>query len=68
MNISTLEDGITVKQNEYRNSLDEIQIGAKEIPDRELNSDEYKQFRGMVGRYSGSVKAQDRIWLLTLKL
>ena len=32
----------------YRNSLEEIHIGDKENPDRELNADEYKQFRGMV--------------------
>ena len=50
MDISTTEDGITVKQNEYRNSLKEIQIGDKEDPDRELNADEYKQFRGVVGK------------------
>ena len=39
-----------MKQNEYRNSLEEIQIGDKENPNRELNADEYKQFHGMVGK------------------
>ena len=39
-----------MKQNEYRNSLKEIQIVDKENPNRELNADEYKQFHGMVGK------------------
>ena len=39
-----------MKQNEYRNSLKDIQIGDNKNPDRDLNADEYKQFRGMVGK------------------
>ena len=44
LDISSTEDGITVKQNEYRDSLEEIKIGDKKDPNRELNPDKYKQF------------------------
>ena len=48
--MSSTEDVITLRQKEYRNSLDDIRFGDNENPNRELNPDEYKQFRGMVGK------------------
>ena len=44
LDISFTEDSITVKQNEYRDSLEEIKIENNKDPNRELNPDEYKQF------------------------
>ena len=44
------EDGIVVKQNDYRDSLEEVEIDNNDDPNRELNLKEYKQFRGIVGK------------------
>jgi len=35
------EDGISVKQNDYRDSLEEIKIDNNDDPNRELNPNEH---------------------------
>ena len=50
LDISHTDDGIIVKQNDYRDSLEEISIDNNDDPNRELNLKEYKQFRGTVGK------------------
>ena len=50
LDISLTEEVITVRQNKYRNSLEEKQIREDEDSNRELKPEEYKQFRGMVGK------------------
>ena len=44
LDISYTEDSIIVKQNNYRDSLEEIKIDNNNDPNRELNPNEYKQF------------------------
>ena len=50
LDISHTDDGIIVKQNDYRDSIEEITIENNDDPNRELNLKEYKQFRGTVGK------------------
>ena len=50
LDILHTENGIVVKQNDYRDSLEEVQIDNNDDPNRELNLKEYKQFRGAVGK------------------
>ena len=50
ININQTSAGIEINQQEYCNSIQEINIPDKRNTDRELNTEEYKAFRGAVGK------------------
>ena len=52
MDVSVDENGITLDQSSYKESLTEIPNDINADPSRELTKDEYKHFRGAIGKLS----------------
>ena len=46
------ENGVVINQNSYVKSLEEIPIADKSDVDKELTVEEYKLFRGAIGKLS----------------
>jgi hypothetical protein len=51
MDIEVKPDGIYISQNDYTESMEEIQIDKDDDPERQLNRKEYTNFRKVIGQF-----------------